>query len=235
VRARREEAARVQLAREVEKGPRVAGEELHEGVQGGECRDGTVGRAAAAGDIRCTSALTEMSKTSSGRRSAYFCKLLYSPVPGVLKSGMPADTEMPAPASTTRLLTRPLRSRFAKPAMETLPSSVRRLSSAGSSAGDGSDTDEPMFTSWWFRCFPCVVLQRFNDACFTGVYCCKISMLLAQEKCVTHAGLIKIPRQEAARNDLHSPPTVVDGPSVKAHAVIAAVQAAKAAADAVGW
>merc|ERR1719326_2500698 len=41
------------------------------------------------------------SKTASGRGSEYFCRLSYSPVPGVRKSGMPALTEMPAPHMTT--------------------------------------------------------------------------------------------------------------------------------------
>ena len=38
------------------------------------------------------------SNTAVGWGRLYFCRLSYSPVPGVLKSGMPALTDIPAPA-----------------------------------------------------------------------------------------------------------------------------------------
>lgn len=47
------------------------------------------------------------SKTASGVGKLYLLSWLYSPVPGVRKSGMPADTEMPAPHITTIFLALP--------------------------------------------------------------------------------------------------------------------------------
>mmetsp|Transcript_22252 Transcript_22252/g.77988 ORF Transcript_22252/g.77988 Transcript_22252/m.77988 type:complete len:210 (-) Transcript_22252:103-732(-) len=44
-----------------------------------------------------------MSKTASGVGRPSASRREYRPVPGVRKSGMPADTDMPAPASTTTL------------------------------------------------------------------------------------------------------------------------------------
>ena len=38
-----------------------------------------------------------------GEGRSYFCRLSYRPVPGVRKSGMPADTLMPAPTMTMTL------------------------------------------------------------------------------------------------------------------------------------
>mmetsp|Transcript_16337 Transcript_16337/g.53486 ORF Transcript_16337/g.53486 Transcript_16337/m.53486 type:complete len:200 (+) Transcript_16337:569-1168(+) len=52
-----------------------------------------------------------------GDGRSYFCRLSYRPVPGDRKSGMPADTEMPAPQRTTTDRGGQEASRCAKPAM----------------------------------------------------------------------------------------------------------------------
>ena len=38
-----------------------------------------------------------------GEGRSYFCRLSYRPVPGVRKSGIPAETEIPAPHMRTML------------------------------------------------------------------------------------------------------------------------------------
>lgn len=45
-----------------------------------------------------------MSKTNSGAGRLYFANLLYKPVPGDLKSGIPAATLNPAPVKTATFL-----------------------------------------------------------------------------------------------------------------------------------
>ena len=45
--------------------------------------------------------MNPMSKTASGAGRLYFSRLSYRPVPGVLKSGIPALTLAPAPSITT--------------------------------------------------------------------------------------------------------------------------------------
>lgn len=45
-----------------------------------------------------------ISKTASGLGKLYFYSLLYRPVPGDLKSGIPAATLNPAPVNTTTFL-----------------------------------------------------------------------------------------------------------------------------------
>ena len=61
----------------------------------------------------------------------YFCRLSYSPVPGVLKSGMPALTDIPAPAMTTMRLHLPDLMYSATPAMS------KELSKGSRGSGSG--------------------------------------------------------------------------------------------------
>jgi hypothetical protein len=53
---------------------------------------------------------------ASGSGRLYFSRLLYKPVPGVRKSGMPAEHEIPAPLNHTILLHIPLLISSAMPA-----------------------------------------------------------------------------------------------------------------------
>ena len=63
----------------------------------------------------------------------YFCRLSYRPVPGVRKSGMPAETEAPAPSITITFCARA--SRAAKPASEEQPSADGSADGGGDGGG----------------------------------------------------------------------------------------------------